>query len=217
MRLQKKTVLETYIQESSKLIHLIINGEKIVTTETHPFYVNNHGFVDAGELEVGDELIDFRGNILFVENIVSELTQEPTTVYNFQVEDFHTYYVGKHCIFVHNADCGGRYADLKKTSDSSKEQVHHIPADSASPLSKSDGVAIKMDISDHKKTASFDNKPGSRAYRKTQARLISEGKFQEAFNMDVADIKAKFPGKYDDFIKQAQSYLNELIKGGKVK
>ena len=80
-------------------------------------------------------------------------------------------------MLVHNADCGGRYADLKKTSDSSTEQVHHMPADSSSPLSKSDGVAIKMDISDHKQTASFDRKPGSDAYRKTQAKLIKDGNF----------------------------------------
>lgn len=39
-----------------------------------------------------------------------------------------------------------------------------------SPLSTSDGVTIKMDIADHKNTASFDNKPGSRAYRKKQGR-----------------------------------------------
>lgn len=59
---------------------------------------------------------------------------------------------------------------FEKTSDSSTEQVHHIPADSASTLSKSDGVAIKMDINDHKQTASFDRKPGSDAYRKKQAK-----------------------------------------------
>jgi hypothetical protein len=27
------------IREDSKLIHLVINGEEIITTETHPFYV----------------------------------------------------------------------------------------------------------------------------------------------------------------------------------
>lgn len=26
-------------------------------------------------------------------------------MYNFQVEDYHTYYVGENCIFVHNAEC----------------------------------------------------------------------------------------------------------------
>jgi hypothetical protein len=118
---------------------------------------------------------------------------------------------------VHNAECGGRYADLKKSSDSSKEQVHHMPADSQSPLSTSDGVAIKMDIADHKNTASFDHKPGSKAYRQMQGKLIKEGKFQEAFDMDVADITSKFPGKYDEGIAQAQNYLSKLKSEGKIK
>ena len=46
----------------------MINGEEIVTTETHPFYVNDRGFVKAGELIVGDELLDVNGNVLLVEN-----------------------------------------------------------------------------------------------------------------------------------------------------
>ena len=98
----EKTVLETYIREDRKLIHLTINGEEIVTTETHPFYVNHRGFVNAGELKVEDKLLDSNGNILLIEKIEVELTDKPTTVYNFQVEDFHTYYVGENGVWVHN-------------------------------------------------------------------------------------------------------------------
>lgn len=35
----EKTVLETYIRQVDKLVHLTINGEEIVTTDNHPFYV----------------------------------------------------------------------------------------------------------------------------------------------------------------------------------
>ena len=83
----------------------MINGEEIITTETHPFYVNDRGFVNAGELAVGDELLDSNKNILLVENFDVELTGKPVTVYNFQVEDFHTYFVGTSQIMVHNSDC----------------------------------------------------------------------------------------------------------------
>lgn len=100
----EKTVVETYVREDSKLIHLVINDEEIITTETHPFYVTNRGFVNAGELKIGDELLDSNGNVLLVENFAVELTDEPTTVYNFQVEDFHTYYAGQNSILVHNAN-----------------------------------------------------------------------------------------------------------------
>ena len=103
--LLQKTVLETYIREDSKLIHLMINGEEIITTETHPFYVKNRGFVNAGELAVGDELLDSNKNILLVENFDVELTGKPVTVYNFQVEDYHTYFVGECGVWVHNKNC----------------------------------------------------------------------------------------------------------------
>ena len=80
-------------------------AKEIVTTETHPFYVNDRGFVKAGELIVGDELLDVNGNVLLVENFDVELTDKPVKVYNFQVEDFHTYHVGEIGVWVHNASC----------------------------------------------------------------------------------------------------------------
>ena len=101
----EKTVMETYIRRTDKLIHLVVNEEEIITTETHPFYVKDRGFVDAGKLLAGDSLLDVHGNILVVEDTRTEYLDEPETVYNFQVEDFHTYYVGTNCIFVHNANC----------------------------------------------------------------------------------------------------------------
>ena len=104
METSPKTVLETYIREVTTLVHLTVNGEEIVTTVDHPFYVKNQGFIKAGELIVGDELLDVNGNVLLVENHSVELTDEPVTVYNFQVEDFHTYDVGECGVWVHNAE-----------------------------------------------------------------------------------------------------------------
>ena len=40
-----------------------------------------------------------------IEKIEIELTDKPTTMYNFQVENFHTYYVDENGVFVHNAEC----------------------------------------------------------------------------------------------------------------
>ena len=33
-----KKVVETYINETDELIHLLVNGEEIVCTPSHPFY-----------------------------------------------------------------------------------------------------------------------------------------------------------------------------------
>ena len=100
----EKTVLETYIREVSQLVHLIINDELITTTADHPFYVKNQGFINAGELQVGDEVVSSNANAYLVENVYIEIVECPETVYNFQVEDFHTYHVGNISVWVHNAD-----------------------------------------------------------------------------------------------------------------
>ena len=104
-RTEEKTVLETFRRTATELVHLTVNGEKITTTHNHPFYVVQKGFVNAGKLHLSDTLIDAQKNLLRIEDISFESTDEATIVYNFKVEDNHTYYVSKQCIFVHNADC----------------------------------------------------------------------------------------------------------------
>ena len=136
-------MVETYIREDSKLIHLVINGEEIITTETHPFYVNMRGFVNAGELKIGDELLDSSGNILFVEKFDVELTEKPTKVYNFQVEDFHTYHVGSLGVLVHNADYPKSPGDYEKAPYHNKgnDVKSAAPVDGQATLDKS--ISIK--------------------------------------------------------------------------
>ena len=88
-----KKVVETYVRETMKLVHLIVNGEEIVTTEGHPFYVKEIGVVNASELSEGDILTDSEGREMPVQSASTEVTNEPVKLYNFQVEDYHTYYV----------------------------------------------------------------------------------------------------------------------------
>ena len=83
-----------------KLVHLIVNGEEIVTTEGHPFYVKEIGVVNASELSEGDILTDSEGREMPVQSASTEVTNEPVKLYNFQVEDYHTYYVSDTDILV---------------------------------------------------------------------------------------------------------------------
>ncbi len=101
----QKPVLETYVLQNNRLVHLCAGGERITTTENHPFYVQERGFVDAGDLQPGNLLRKRDGSVVLLDSWEVEQLQEPVTVYNFQVEDYHTYYVGNSCFFVHNADC----------------------------------------------------------------------------------------------------------------
>ena len=154
METSPKTVLETYIREVTTLVHLTVNGEEIVTTVDLPFYVKNQGFIKAGELIVGDELLDVNGNVLLVENFDVELTDKPVKVYNFQIEDFHTYHVGENGVWVHNANCklikndDGTYdAELSYKEDWTPEQRAEVDA-KCKALSDADTVKTKVERND---------------------------------------------------------------------
>jgi hypothetical protein len=75
---------------------------------------------------VGDKLVSVNGEDLIVEDYYIKLTKEPVSVYNFQVEDFHTYHVGKNSVLVHNA--GKDYASLEpdKYTELTESEVRDI-------------------------------------------------------------------------------------------
>ncbi len=98
-----KKVVRTFINESDELVHIFVNKEEIITTPEHPFYVPEKGWIGAIKLRAGDVLVLQNGKYVIVEQVQHEILEEPVTVYNFEVEDFHTYYVGESSILVHNA------------------------------------------------------------------------------------------------------------------
>jgi hypothetical protein len=104
-----KEVVETYVNETYELVHVFVNDEEIVTTPGHPFYSPVKGWTDAVNLRAGDVLILVNGEYVVVEKIQHEILEAPVTVYNFQVEDYHTYYVTNAGVLVHNA-CSQRAA-----------------------------------------------------------------------------------------------------------
>lgn len=87
-----------------------------------------------------------------------------------------------------------------------------MPSKQANPLDVEEGPAIQMEPSDHRKTASYGGRAGSpqQVYRDTQKELISQGKFDDAFLMDVDDIQSKFGSKYDNAILEA---IDSLPRG----
>jgi hypothetical protein len=111
---------------------------------------------------------------------------------------------------------GGSYAEVKENSDGETSEVHHMPADSASELLRDDGPAIKMDIEDHRQTASCGNSKEAQEYRQKQKELIEQGKFREALQMDIDDIHEKFGDKYDDAIAEMNEYVDKLEEEGRV-
>ena len=66
----------------------------------------------ADELACGDKVILYGGQCAYVEKVSIEHLITAVKVYNFEVEDFHTYFVGDNSVLVHNKGCGfKRYSD----------------------------------------------------------------------------------------------------------
>ena len=70
---------------------------------SHPFYSPVKGWTEAIHLRAGDILVLVNGEYVIVEKIQHEILEEPVTVYNFQVKDYHTYYVADCGVLTHNS------------------------------------------------------------------------------------------------------------------
>lgn len=101
----EKTVIQTFINKSSDIVHITICGEEIVSTLWHKFYVPVLGWIPACKICPGTTLVLADGSYAEVESVKVESLEVPVNVYNFEVEDWHTYHVGIHGFLVHNMDC----------------------------------------------------------------------------------------------------------------
>ena len=101
----EKKVVSTSVNKVNRLIELEINGDIIQCTETHPFQVKGKGWIDACELHPGDIVYTKDWNTATVNSVSLLELEEPVDVFNFEVEDCHTYFVSERCILVHNASC----------------------------------------------------------------------------------------------------------------
>lgn len=95
-------VVQLFVSETSKLVRITVDNEMIDTTEEHPFYLPNKGWIKAKELTCNDDLIDSFGNTLSITDIQIISLNKPVKVYNFEVENAHTYFVSNLSILFHN-------------------------------------------------------------------------------------------------------------------
>ena len=99
----RQKVIQTFEKQVYQTVVLTINGEDIETTYNHPFYSPIYNcWIQAGELTVGDCVIDSNGNLQSVQKTQTNNYSEPITVYNFTVKNNHTYFVANSAILVHN-------------------------------------------------------------------------------------------------------------------
>ena len=111
-----KEVREVFVREHDELLHietvsvrehdglLHIDTERSViidATTSHPFYVVGKGWTAAGDLVIGDAFYALSGDVSVVTDLTLEELDAPILVYNLDVADFDTYFVGDG-VLVHN-------------------------------------------------------------------------------------------------------------------
>jgi len=130
-----KPVLNVFEREADTLVALTIDGEVIHTTPEHPFFADG-SWKAAGLLQRGDTIQLRNGKAAVVQNVCykfdealaqaygddtinSELFSPLTKVFNLEVEDWHTYFVGNNEALVHNTVCVKEIAEAiaKKWED----------------------------------------------------------------------------------------------------
>ena len=117
-----KPVVQLFRNETKEWYHVRVNDEKIICTGGHPFYVLNAEasrksvlyegtktdkkgkWITAKELKVSNQVLLSDGSCAIIETIEVENLSAPETTYNFEVADYHTYYVSDSKVLVHN-DC----------------------------------------------------------------------------------------------------------------
>jgi hypothetical protein len=92
---------------------------------------------------------------------------------------------------------GGMWGQLRPAGTG--KQINHMPADwsTGGSITKYSGPSIRMDTADHAQLYTTGSSREARAWRQWQQELIGEGRIDEAMQMDINDVRARFGTKYD--------------------
>ena len=100
-----KPVTQTFVHEDAEVLQLRYAqdgwGEwKMLVTPNHPFYADDRAWVQAKDLKILDRFRDETFANMLCGGVKPVAKRE--TVYNIEVADFHTYFVGEQGAWVHN-------------------------------------------------------------------------------------------------------------------
>jgi hypothetical protein len=96
-----KPVTNVFVHQVNSLLNLWVKGQKLTTTKNHIFYVAGKGWIEAGRILSKDKVMMKDGSLEEVTGTEEVALTEAVNVYNFEVADWHTYFVGQG-VLVHN-------------------------------------------------------------------------------------------------------------------
>ena len=98
-RFALKEVVRIFEHTRDTIYRLQIGGELINTTSDHPFFIGGR-WLQVKNLHIGDSVTSYAGKKIAISAI--DIVIQNITVHNFEVADYHTYYVSTQQILVHN-------------------------------------------------------------------------------------------------------------------
>ncbi|WP_161622354.1 polymorphic toxin-type HINT domain-containing protein [Vibrio azureus] len=135
-----KPVVTLFRNENKRIFNLtLLNGdgekEQLGVTAEHPFWVEGQGWVEAGVLEVGQRISTVDGAELAVHSIAYD--EELHTTYNFEVGDYHSYFVGENGAWVHNDCSSPEFESIPKHGKIKKGKANPEPTNPQQALDNS--------------------------------------------------------------------------------
>ncbi|UQZ32242.1 hypothetical protein C2I18_00985 [Paenibacillus sp. PK3_47] len=106
-----KEVVGLFQKQADEIYYVHIGDEIIEVTGEHPFWLDDKGWTFVKDLKVGDLLVSSDGTKLAIDKIEKEPRE--ATVYNFEVAEFHSYFVSNLGIWVHNCALQNVFKSIK--------------------------------------------------------------------------------------------------------
>ena len=100
-RTRRAKVSQVFRKSVDRLAKVVVGGSLFISTLNHPYYANGQ-YTNAEDLHPGDSVLTVDGDWAAVSSV--DLIDSAATVYNFEVEGQHNYFIGEEGYLVHN-DC----------------------------------------------------------------------------------------------------------------
>lgn len=122
-QLSWKPVTKLFQNQNKRILKLTVSTpgglqETYGVTLEHPFWVTGEGWVAAEDIKPGDQIGSIDRKKITVHSL--QLANERQNTYNFEVADYHTYFVGELGSWVHNA-CGGYFKTSQEAAQKAAE------------------------------------------------------------------------------------------------
>jgi hypothetical protein len=132
-----RQVEETFVRTAFRLQIITLRSssgveQTLQTTAEHPVYAMGKGWIASGEIQPGDQLAEPGGGTTTILASRKEIHRKGITVYNFRVQESHTYFVREagsqaEPVWVHNA--GAKYyTDVRQWRDPETGQFISVEA-----------------------------------------------------------------------------------------